>query len=162
MPQQNEQPAQWCALIDIDGVLCENLLRREFGTDKDYEIFGRKCGNAVPRMQTISFVQHLKTERVAVFILTARSEKLRAVTSKWLAEQNVPFDELLMRPLGNRQADHVLKKEMLTDLKRRYKIDQPGGLEIVLAVDDDPKVVQMYRDNALSACTPEDNQEAVL
>lgn len=162
MPQQNEQPAQWCALIDMDGVLCENLLRREYGTDKDYEIFGRKCGNAVPRLQTISFVQHLKKERVAVFILTARSEKLRAITSKWLAEHNVPFDELLMRPLGNRQLDHVLKERMLTDLQRRYKLNQPGGLEIVLAVDDDPKVVQMYRDNALCACPPTDAKGAAL
>lgn len=162
MPQQNEQPAQYCALLDLDGVLCENLLRCEYGTDKDYEIFGRKCAFAVPRLLEIAFVQHLKQERVAVFILTARSESLRATTSKWLAAHDVPFDELLMRPTGNRQADHVLKKEMLTDLKRRYKLNQPGGLEIVLAVDDDPKVVQMYRDNALCACPPTDAKGAAL
>lgn len=162
MTQEDQQPAQWCVLLDMDGVLCENTLRREYGNDKDYELFGRRCGNAAPFMQMVALAQSLKEKRVAVFILTARSEKLRATTMAWLARYEVPVEEILMRPLGNREPDHVLKKKMLTDLRRKYAFNQPHGLIVLLAVDDNEQIVKMYHDAGLPVCFPANVPEVLL
>lgn len=162
MTQEDQQPAQWCVLLDMDGVLCENTLRREYGNDKDYELFGRRCGNAAPLMQMVAFSQSLKQKGVAVFILTARSEKLRATTMAWLADFKIPVDELLMRPLGNREPDHVLKKKMLTDLQRKYALNRPHGLVVLLAVDDNEKIVKMYYDAGLPVCMPAQVPEVLI
>lgn len=160
--QDDQQPAQWCVLLDMDGVLCENTLRREYGNDRDYVLFGRRCKLAAPLMEFVSLAQTLKQNRVAVFILTARSENLRAVTGEWLLHYKVYADKLLMRPMGNRDKDPVLKKKMLTVLRRKHRFNEPGGLVPLLAVDDDPDIVKMYHDAGLPACLPPDVPEVLL
>lgn len=162
MKQDDQQPAQAAVLLDMDGVLCENLFRREYGNDKDYELFGRRCGNAVANMDFICFARAIGLDNVAVFILTARSEKLRATTLAWLRNYKVPVDELMMRPLGNRDTDHVLKKKMLTVLQRKYALNQPHGLTVLLAVDDEPKVAKMYKDAGLAAYMPAEVPEVLI
>lgn len=152
MQQDDQQPAQGAVLLDMDGVICENTLRREYGDDRDYALFGRRCANAAPRMDFIAFAQTLKYDNVAVFILTARSEKLRAKTMAWLKSYKVPVDELLMRPLGNREPDTVLKRKMLTVLRRKHQLNQPFGPTALLAVDDNEDVVKMYQEEGLTAC----------
>lgn len=107
MNQQDEQSAQGAVLLDLDGVICENTFRREFGDDRDYALFGRRCGNAVAIWDFVYFARALKMDNVAIFILTARSERLRGLTLNWLKEKGVPVDELLMRPKGNKQPDYV-------------------------------------------------------
>ena len=162
MTQDDPQPAQAAVLLDMDGVLCENTLRREYGNDRDYELFGRRCGNAAPFMEYLALVQALQQNRVAVFILTARSEKLRAITGKWLKHYNIKVDELFMRPLKNNDQDPVLKQKMLTVLSRKYRFNQPNGLVPILAVDDNEQVVKMYHDAGLPACQPGHVPEVLL
>ena len=160
--QQDEQVPCACVLLDLDGVLCENTFRREYGDDRDYELFGRKCGNAVPNMDFVCMARALKLDNNAVFILTARSEKLRVITNRWLKEWGVPCDELLMRPLGNYMPDYLLKRKMLSVLKRKHGLFKPGGLLPVLAVDDDEQVARMYKEENIPACLPQNVDEVLL
>lgn len=161
MQQDDQQPAQGAVLLDMDGVLCENTFRREFGDDRDYDLFGRRCGGAVPNMDFICFARSLEPDNIALFILTARSEKLRGVTSKWLEENHVCAKEILMRPVGNRQPDHLLKQTMLTKLKRKYGFDRAGGLVPLLAVDDDENVLRMYAQENIPCCLPQNVPEVM-
>lgn len=154
MNQDDQQAAQTAVLLDLDGVLCENTFRKEYGDDRDYALFGRRCGNAVAIWDFVCFARALKMDKVAVFILTARSEKLRAITLKWLSEKGVPVDALLMRPKGNRQPDYVLKQKMLSDLKRIYGLGREGGLLPLMAVDDDEEVLKMYENENVPAYLP--------
>ena len=162
MQQDDQQPAQGAVLLDMDGVLCENTFRREFGDDRDYELFGRRCGGAVPNMQFITFARSLHLDNIVLFVLTARSEKLRVITSRWLKEWGVPCKELLMRPLGNRLPDHLLKQKMLAVLKRKYGFDRDGGLLPLLAVDDDENVLRMYTEENIPCCFPDNVPEVIL
>lgn len=144
MNQQDEQPAQGAVILDLDGVICENTFRREYGDDRDYALFGRRCGQAVAIWDFVCFARALKLDNVAIFILTARSESLRGITLNWLKEKDVPVDELLMRPKGNKMPDHVLKKKMLANLTRKYGFGREGGLLPLMAIDDNEDVVKMY------------------
>lgn len=154
MNQQDEQSAQGAVLLDLDGVICENTFRREFGDDRDYALFGRRCGNAVAIWDFVCFARALKMDNVAIFILTARSESLRGLTLNWLKEKGVPVDELLMRPKGNKQPDYALKKTMLAKLARKYGLGREGGLLPLMAVDDDAETVKMYADANIPSFLP--------
>lgn len=162
MTQDNQQPAQVAVILDMDGVLCENTFRREFGDDRDYALFGRRAPNAAANMDFIFFARALKMDNVALFILTARSEKLRAETMKWLAKYKINPDALFMRPLGNRLPDHLLKQKMLTALRKKYGFGREGGLLPLLAVDDDETVVRMYKRENIPACLPPQVPEVML
>ena len=159
---QSEKPYTACVILDMDGVLCENTFRREFGDDRDYDLFGRRCGGAVPNMDFICFARSLSLDNIALFILTARSEKLRAKTMEWLSKYQVPAHEVLMRPLGNRMPDHLLKQKMLSVLERKYGLTRQGGLLPLLAVDDDENVVGMYAEENIPACLPANVPEVML
>lgn len=162
MPQDKEQIPTACVILDMDGVLCENTFRREFGDDRDYALFGRRCGGAVANMDFICFARSLSLDNIALFILTARSEKLRAKTMDWLSKYQVRVQEVLMRPLGNRMPDHLLKQKMLSVIRRKYGLDRQGGLLPLLAVDDDENVVRMYEEENIPACLPANVPEVML
>ncbi len=150
----DQQPAQAAVLLDLDGVLCENTFRREYGDDRDYALFARRCPNAAANMDFICFARALKLDQIAVFILTARSEKLRPDTMAWLKEKGVPVDKVLMRPKGDKTADHVLKKKMLADLRRKECLGKAGGPAVLMAVDDDEDVLRMYKEEGIPAFFP--------
>ena len=152
--QDDQQPAQGAVLLDLDGVLCENTFRREFGDDRDYALFGRRCCNAVAIWDFVCFARALKMDNVAIFILTARSESLRAITLNWLNEKGVPVDELLMRPKGNKMPDSVLKKKMLAGLAKKYGFGREDGLLPLMAIDDDAETVKMYADANIPSFMP--------
>lgn len=162
MQQDDQQLIKWCVVLDMDGVLCENLLRREYGDDRDYELFGKRCGNAAPIMDFIALAQIITEDHGAVFILTARSEKLRTKTLDWLRKNGVEIEDILMRPLGNREPDHVLKRKMLTALARKHALNTAFGPTVLLAVDDTPEVVKMYRDAGLPAYLPGNVPEVLV
>lgn len=148
-------PHTAAVLLDMDGVLCENTFRTQYNDKRDYDSFASSCQNAAPKMDFVCLARALQLDNVAVFILTARSESLREVTTRWLKEKGVRADYLIMRPKANGDKDHILKKKMLTALKHAYKLGENGAITPLLAVDDDEKIVKMYRDNGLFACLPE-------
>ena len=151
---KNQQPAQAAVLLDLDGVLCENTFLREYGDVRDYALFARRCPNAVANMDFICFARALKLDKIAVFILTARSENLRTNTMAWLKEKGVSVDKVLMRPKGDKTADHLLKKKMLSVLRKEESLGKPGGPVPLMAVDDDEQVVRMYKQEGIPAFFP--------
>ena len=70
--------------------------------------------------------------------LTARPERIRATTERWLAQHGLPAGRLLMLPDGDRT------------LARRYKLDAIRRLAeervVAVVVDDDPRVVALLED----------------
>lgn len=148
-------------LLDLDGVLCENTFRKEYGNEKDWALFARRCVHAAPNMDFVCMARALHLDGVAVFILTARSEELRTRTLAWLKQWQVPTDGLYMRARGDNSPDSRLKQKMLKSLERRYGLERGGGT-ILLAVDDEPAVVKMYAAQGIPAYLPPDVPEVLL
>lgn len=74
-----------------------------------------------------------------IFIVTGRERKFEQITKEWLDKHDIYFDDLFMRPTGNRDKDIVIKKQIYEHhIKDKYN---------VLAIfEDRNQVVQMYRE----------------
>lgn len=72
-----------------------------------------------------------------IVLLTGRDEEHREVTEKWLADNGVSYSELIMRPLGNRVSDCVVKYRAFDKHLRKRLIK--------LVLEDRNRCVLMWR-----------------
>lgn len=73
----------------------------------------------------------------AVIVVTGREEKWWFLTSNWLAERGIEYDELLMRPAKDSRPDTVVKSEIERDIARRYNAR--------LAIDDRADIIAVWK-----------------
>lgn len=64
-------------------------------------------------------VRAAKANGAGILVVTSREFIWRDLTLDWLAAHDIPYDELVMRIVGDYRADHVIKAEMLDDLEER-------------------------------------------
>ena len=69
---------------------------------------------------------------IRVFILTGRKEKYRAITEKWLYNNDIMYDKLIMQTKSMADKNHIYKEEKLLELKKKYYIR--------MMYDDNPNV----------------------
>lgn len=79
-----------------------------------------------------------------VVILTARSAYYRSDTVRWLAQQGIPYDSLVMRPADDLRKDKVVKRELLEDHVIPYYTP-------VKAYDDKKKNRKMFEKHGIDA-----------
>jgi predicted kinase len=77
-------------------------------------------------------------ETHAIVVMSGRDEEHRAVTEKWLLDNNVNYDLLYMRAAGDRRADHIVKLELFDRHLR-------NEFHVVGVFDDRNRVVEMWR-----------------
>ena len=87
------------AIFDLDGTLSLNEHRQHFITKKpkDWKAFHAACGEDNPNIPIIHICNNLSEWGYRVYILTGRSEDVRATTKEWLAYYKVEYDGLMMR-----------------------------------------------------------------
>ena len=82
--------------------------------------------------------------RYPIVWMTGRPEPTREETSAWLRHRGLPNGRLLMHP--DRSVDarpsRVIKREQVVALRA-------GGEDVVVVVDDDPRVVDELRDEGV-------------
>lgn len=80
-----------------------------------------------------------------VTLLTGRPERYRTVTEHWLLTKcpTIHKAKLQMRPNGDYRQASRFKRESLLDLKRTH--------DVILAIDDDHLVIDMYRECGVTA-----------
>jgi uncharacterized HAD superfamily protein len=86
-------------------------------------------------------VRQLAT-RNEIVIVSGRPDSYQQVTEEWLRRYQVPYQEIHMRPSGDRRPDHVVKREILKSLLA-------AGKKIDLVIDDRPSVCDMWRECGL-------------
>jgi len=133
-----------CIVVDMDSTLCANLTQRPFyeGDWKEKLIYD------TPLAGPISVVRAQKmTGTCDVIILTGRREDGRTQTEEWLKTYNVPYDRLYMRGTNDYTKGDAFKEKILTNfILPKYNV--------LFAMDDDNKCVQMYRRNGLICLQP--------
>ena len=134
-------------IADLDGTIAIVDHRRHFveGKHKDWTAFYEACDKDEPNQAVITILQSLREDGYIINIFSGRDDSMRRKTRKWLKENLVPFDSLLMRPKGDYTPDNQLKRQWL------YKNDAKHFKDKVLVVfDDRQKVVDMWRAEGLS------------
>lgn len=91
--------------------------------------------------ETVRELVNLMSENgTMIIILTGQREKSREITEKWLRDNNVRFDLLLMKPDGDKRDTLVWKKFIYdTVLKDQIKIKY--------ILEDREDTVEMWRSN---------------
>lgn len=139
------RPAGPAVVVDMDGVLSDASQRQHLleGPIQHWEAFFAACGADAPIDEALEVVRLLDPE-VAVVLLTARPIRVRPQTLDWLGRHPVRWDLLIMRDEDDWSSSHLFKRVELRELRR-------AGFDPRLAVDDDPRNVEMYRKEGVPA-----------
>lgn len=139
-------PRREAVIFDIDGTLSNNIPMKHVplpppGPEANYDEWMSHTVDLDPN-DWVRDATHEVGPNVEKIVLTARSEKYRALTEAWLARHNVAYDRLIMRPNDDSRPDHEYKQQVLDEIEREF--------DVVFAIDDNPHVTQMWRDNDLA------------
>jgi acid phosphatase class B len=137
-------------IFDIDGTVadCTHRIHLISGEHKDWDAFHDACDRDTPIQGTIQVLNALYVAGKRIVFVTGRMERGREKTEKWLETWTAvnSYDiryNLVMRPNGNHEDDHVIKEKWLHNLPDRQRRDIVGVFE------DRQRVVDMWRRNGL-------------
>lgn len=91
---------------------------------------------------TKKVVQLFYKSNYDVIVLTARAASCKEQCIEWLNNNEIPFNDIFMRPIGNYEKDYVIKEILLKDIKMKY-----GHPEF--ALEDKEDVVEMFKRNGV-------------
>ncbi|MBA3488358.1 MAG: polynucleotide kinase [Longispora sp.] len=128
-------PQPRAIVFDVDGTLA---LRGDHANVRRWYDWHR-VGEDSPNEAVVELAQTIARAGLhRIIVMSGRDEVCRAETEQWLREQNVPFDELYMRPAGDGRKDSIVKEELyLKYVEPRYHVP--------FVVDDRDQVVDMWR-----------------
>jgi len=124
-------------IVDIDGTLadCEHRMEHIKKHPRDWDSFYSLVSGDTPHYEIITMVNALANEYV-ILLMTGRREETREDTENWLAEHEVVYHALMMRPPGNRDDDHTWK----------ISIGRMFGLQnIAFVIEDRNRIVEAWR-----------------
>jgi len=130
-------------IFDLDGTLADCTHRLHFINNgkKDWPAFFAACKDDAPIHHMIELCAELEVSG-RIVICSGRSDVVRDDTMRWLIENGLSPDLLMMRKQGDHRPDHVVKLEMLTDLRAM-------NYNPTMAFDDRDQVVKMWRENGV-------------
>lgn len=130
VPNKDNPPA---IIVDIDGTIAEHT-----GIRKPYE--WHKVGLDRTRDNVCNLVR-LMYGHTMIILLSGRDGVCRPETQQWLKDNNIPYNQLLMRAAGDSRSDYIIKEELFDQVKDDYNI--------LFAVDDRDQVVNLWRSMGL-------------
>lgn len=130
------------AIVDVDGTLADVSGIRHYVLDdprnKKFQAFHAAASYTAPMPMMAELVRALHEAGLAVVVLTSRKEQWRYRTRVWLRKWDIPFDALGMRGEDDTRRDDDVKRDLYGHMRRL-------GYDPVLAIDDNPIVVQLWR-----------------
>ena|SRR5712671_1452820 len=130
-----------CYLFDIDGTLADirHRLHHIERTPKDWDAFFADCVDDLPFAHVCELARDLDRAGQTIVFVSGRSDRVRIETRQWICEHVVLFDRpLYMRSQGDHRPDHVVKGELLEQVRA-------DGYWPIMAFDDRNQVVEMWR-----------------
>jgi len=130
-------------LVDVDPIL-DILLGQDRASEsfkKNYDAFHKASINCNPHKDVVDMVWEV-CDTLDIIIVTARKEKYRGLTSKWLKMHNVPNDALFMRKDDDHREDYEVKKDILDHINEYWEVKH--------AVDDNPSIIKLWEENGIA------------
>ena len=142
-------------IFDLDGTLALIDKRRAISTKPngklDWDIFfdPKNISLDEPNTPVIKTAQLFHAQGFRIVIFSGRSNATYRTTRQWLIQNDVPFDDLHMRPNDRDEGGHW---HFLSDDKlKQHWLDTLVDKDDVFAVfDDRQQVVDMWRRNGLT------------
>lgn len=133
-------------LMDLDGVICDNSHRAHLVPPKDqqhrneaWRPFVAECGNDAPIEAGIAIYGAFVSAGYKVVVVTSRQDMFFPETFAWYREhfQYPKCPETIFRKDDDHRTPAEVKRSVL-------KMLRASGEDIILAIDDDPAIVEMY------------------
>jgi len=109
---------------------------------KDFESFHSQSMFCPPNFGPAECLRLLNKIGVPVIIATARLERWREDTVKWLSLNNLQYEKLYMRGPADFRKDVIVKQEMLESINR-------DGYNLIEAWDDNPNIIELWESNGI-------------
>lgn len=119
-------------ICDIDGTLAHKGDRSPY----DWSRVGEDSVDETIKILLQRFYEH------HILLVSGRDEVCRTNTELWLEANDIEYDALFMRPEGNNEDDRIIKR-------RIYEEEIKDKYEVLLVLDDRPKVIRMWRELGL-------------
>lgn len=132
-------------VVDLDGTLCNSGHREHLARADQWDEFHALLGDDEPWPDVAQLVDrpfHGDFVNFKFVALTARNERYRNATLKWLEKHDLQFDELLMRPDDNYEST-VDVKPML--LNRWLDEERLTHADVWFILEDRDKMVEAWR-----------------
>jgi predicted kinase len=141
-------------IVDVDGTVanCTHRLHHITNGRKNWKGFFDAMDMDVPYQPIVKLLDLLPGS-VSIVFCSGRPEEYRSLTERWFSIQNIFFDALFMRSTGDTRPDHIVKKEILAQIREEY--------DPFLVIDDRQSVVDMWRAEGLTCLQCRDPQEAL-
>jgi hypothetical protein len=131
-----------CVLVDIDGVLSDASTRQHYLNNpegrRDWRGFFGAVGHDQP-LQAVPTLLALLDPSLTVVLLSARPAWVFGITVEWLERHGMPWELLILRSGDDMTDASVFKRGVLGELRSM-------GWDVALAIDDDERIIDMYRD----------------
>ena len=129
-------------LVDVDPIL-HHILNQDRSSEsfkRNFDAFHKASINCDPHKDVVDMVWQVCND-VDIIIVTARKEKYRGLTSRWLKNNDVPHDALFMRQDEDHREDYAVKKDILEHINEYWEIKH--------AVDDNPSIINLWEENGI-------------
>ncbi len=102
-------------ITDLDGTLCDvsGILHHLEGEERNFAAFHAASADCPPRAEVADAVRAAHGAGKAVLVVTSREFVWRDLTLDWLVAHEIPYDQLVMRIVGDYRADDIVKAESL-------------------------------------------------
>ena len=132
-------------IFDIDGTLanCEHRLFHVRQKPKRWDLFNKNMVHDTPHADIVWMFKVLQERSdTTMLIASGRGEEDRAKTVQWLADHDINYVKLYMRPAKDYRSDDIIKFEILNQIRAEHG-------EPWMVFDDRNQVVEMWRKNGV-------------
>jgi phosphoglycolate phosphatase-like HAD superfamily hydrolase len=129
-------------LVNVDPIL-SIILNQDRSTDsfkRNYDEFHKESINCEPHKNVVNMLLEARKD-FDIIIVTARKEKYRNLTSRWLKNNNLTHDALFMRQNEDYREDYAVKKDILEYVNVYWDVKH--------AVDDNPSIIELWKENGI-------------
>jgi hypothetical protein len=128
-----------CILVDIDGVIADGNHRQSYmrSATKDYAAFFAAAVRDTPITEAAMLLRIIDPD-VAIVLVSGRPARIHDLTVDWLRTHAFRWDLLVLRADGDHRPASDAKAQAVRELRAE-------GWLPVLAIDDEPGNVDMYR-----------------
>lgn len=124
-------------ICDIDGTLAHMSGRSPY----DWARVGEDSSDR----NVAEVVRRLNTSGLWIILFSGRDSSCRRETEDWLRANNIPYDDLYMRPQGDNRKDSIIKREL-------FEKWVEGIYDVLCVLDDRNQVVDMWRNELGLTC----------
>jgi FMN phosphatase YigB (HAD superfamily) len=127
-------------IFDVDGTLanCQHRQHHVQQKPRRWDLFNKGIPHDTPHDDIIWLFKMLANSDTTMLIASGRGEENRPETVKWLADNEICYSKLYMRPAKDSRPDNIIKGEILEQIRAEWG-------EPYMVFDDRNQVVDEWR-----------------